>query len=130
MVLVMGLLFALIFMRSDVESTVLRNPGSLYYQNDDGTISNLYKVQIVNKTFDDIPFSLTTDFEGARIELVGNDIDNSLPASEETEVTFFIYIPKENVNKLSTKVNVFVKTPDGKLLDKDKTTFLGPMTAG
>ncbi|MCB0502023.1 MAG: cytochrome c oxidase accessory protein CcoG [Bacteroidetes bacterium] len=130
MALVMGLLFALIFMRSDVESTVLRNPGTLYYTNDDGTISNLYKVQIVNKTFDAIPFTLSTDFEGARIELVGSDGEHALPASEETEVTFFIYIPREKIKDLSTKVNVYVKTPDGKLLDKDRTSFLGPMTAG
>jgi cytochrome c oxidase accessory protein FixG len=129
MVLVLGVSFALGFLRTDVQSTVLRAPGTLYYKNDDGTISNLYKVQILNKTFEEIPFVITTDFENARIELVGNHKEiNTLPPSERTELMFFVFIPRAQINQLSTKVKIFVQSPDGKNLDKDKTTFLGPMT--
>ncbi len=129
MVMVLALSFTLGFLRSDIQSTVLRSPGTLYYNNDDGTISNLYKVQLVNKTFEEMNLDISTDFKDARIEVVGSQKDIILPPSEETEVMFFVYIPKEEVKKLSTKVNIFIKSEDGKVLDKDKTTFLGPLTA-
>lgn len=128
MVMVLALAFTLGFLRSDIQSTVLRSPGTLYYTNDDGTISNLYKVQIVNKTFEEVPFNVVTDFKDAKIEIVGNNKGTVLLPSEEMEVMFFVHIPREEIKKLSTKVKIFIESPDGKILDKDKTTFLGPMT--
>lgn len=124
----LGLMVALGFMRSEIEGTVLRSPGTLYYDNDDGTISNLYQLQVVNKTFEDVNYRITTDFEGARIQVIGDTGETMLlESSEEEEHMFFIFIPKENIHKLSTKLKVYVEAEDGRILDKSNTTFLGPM---
>jgi hypothetical protein len=128
MILLLGLMVTLGFMRSSVECTVLRSPGTLYMEEGDGSISNLYKIQVVNKTFEDLAFDLDTDFEGARIKLVGDQKEKHLGSSEEREWMFFIIIPRESIDQLSTKVKVYLRSTDGKLLDKETTTFLGPMT--
>lgn len=127
LLLLLGLMVTLGAFRSDVESTVLRSPGTLYYTNDDGTISNLYKMQMVNKTFEEVPYRIASDFEGARIEIVGEKEGGVIPASAEKEVMFFIYLPAESVTKLSTKVKVKLLDDEGKVLDRETTTFLGPM---
>ncbi len=125
--LIVMLLTALLFLRTDIESTVLRSPGTLYYKNDDGTISNLYKLQVVNKTFKDVSFKLTTNFENAEIKMVESN-RNIIPASEEISTMFFLHLPKEEINKLSTKIKIIIKDDLGNIIDKEKTTFLGPIT--
>lgn len=127
LVLLLGAAVALGFLRSQVDSTVLRIPGQLYTENDDGSISNLYKIQMVNKTFESVPVQLRTDFDGARIEVVGHKDDYILESSEEMELTFLVHIPRESLEKLSTKVRIYLEKPDGTLLDRETTTFLGPL---
>jgi cytochrome c oxidase accessory protein FixG len=130
MVGLLGLMITLGFMRSSLEATVLRSPGTLYYKNDDGTISNLYQMQIINKTFEAIVYDIKTDFEGARIQFIGNLEEKVIESDAEQEMMFFIFIPKEKVTQLSTKIRIIVESEDGKILDKSKTTFLGPLQAG
>src|SRR5690606_23762680 len=48
----------LIFSRSQVEGTLLRAKGSSYQLHPDGTVSNLYSLELINKTNTDIPFTL------------------------------------------------------------------------
>ena len=52
-----------------------------------------------------------------------------MQSSEEKEMMFFIFIPEEQLTKLSTKVKVYLKTIDGTIMDKETTTFLGPIKA-
>jgi hypothetical protein len=55
-----GILIGLLFLRSDVEASILRLPGQLFQHKGDN-ISNIYTFKIINKTnndFDDIHFKL------------------------------------------------------------------------
>ena len=54
LVALVGLLSYLLISRADVETTVLRVPGQLFQETPEGNISNLYNIQVINKTFDDI----------------------------------------------------------------------------
>jgi cytochrome c oxidase accessory protein FixG len=49
-----SLLSYFVFTRADIETTVLKVPGTLYTKTDDGQITNLYSIEFVNKTFEDI----------------------------------------------------------------------------
>lgn len=129
MFLLLGLAITLGAFRTDVSFTVLRSPGTLYYSNDDGTISNLYKLQLVNKTFDEIPFKLTTTFEDARIEIVGGETNMFLPASDQKEMMCLIHVPREDIMELSTKIKVILEDEEGKVMDKANVSFLGPLTS-
>src|SRR5690606_23308249 len=59
--------------RSDVETTVLKVPGTLYQRAEDGTITNLYNVEFVNKTFEDVTLEVKVESpEGAVLSKVGD----------------------------------------------------------
>ena len=47
---------ALIYKRTDVETTVLRASGTTFQTRPDGSISNLYNAELINKTNKDIKF--------------------------------------------------------------------------
>lgn len=112
--------------RTDVETTVMRVPGQLYQVKDDGTISNLYNVQIVNKTFEEktVELALESDFD-ARIITVGGDSEILVPAQESVESVFFIETSRENIVEMSTKIKILVIEGE-ETLTVDKTNFLGP----
>jgi polyferredoxin len=67
-----GILIGLLFLRSDVEASILRLPGQLFQHKGDN-ISNIYTFKIINKTnndFDDIHFKLV-GINGS-LKVVGN----------------------------------------------------------
>lgn len=58
LVVLIGILGFAIGTRSDVKSTVLKVPGTTFQKSDDGSITNLYNIEFVNKTFDDIELDI------------------------------------------------------------------------
>lgn len=114
----------LLSMRTDVETLLLRTPGMLYERVDDIYISNLYNYQIVNKTSEDLPveFKLVGDIPG-RIRLVGKSPTAS--ANAVAEGALFIDLEDEALEGRKTAIRVEVYS-DGELIDKVKTSFLGP----
>ena len=112
--------------REEVQSTVLRVPGQLFQKNDDGTIGNLYNIQLVNKTFEEkkIHLELKTEFDGAVLELIG-ETDLLLDPQESTEGVFFVKIPAEELGKMKSKIQIEIYEGD-KLISKETTSFISP----
>ncbi len=54
LIALLSLLVYFISTRQDIEMTVLKAPGTLYSKTDDGQITNLYNIEFINKTFDDV----------------------------------------------------------------------------
>ena len=111
--------------RTDVETLLLRTPGTLYQKVDETYISNLYNYQVINKTADEVPieFRLIGDVLG-KIRLVGKPpVAN---AGEVAEGALFIDLEKEALESRKTKVVLEVYS-NGELIDKVKTNFLGPV---
>ncbi|NRA47961.1 MAG: 4Fe-4S binding protein [Phaeodactylibacter sp.] len=115
----------LLMSRTDVETLLLRTPGTLYQKVDETYISNLYNYQVINKTADEVPieFRLIGDVPG-KIRLVGKPpVAN---AGEVAEGALFIDLEKEALESRKTKVVLEVYS-NGELIDKVKTNFLGPV---
>ncbi|QNL22450.1 cytochrome c oxidase accessory protein CcoG [Hyphobacterium sp. CCMP332] len=112
--------------RTDVETTVMRVPGQLYQKTDDGKISNLFNLQIVNKTFIEksVRIELGEGFEG-EIKIIGGD-EIIVPAQGSVESVFFIETEEKNITEMKNKVNILVLEGDV-VLTRDKTNFLGPV---
>lgn len=124
MVLV-GLLTFFLTTRSDIEATALRVPGQLYQKTDDGRISNLYNIQFVNKTFEEITLELRPeDFDGT-IEKIGEG-KIVVPANGLYESVFFIKVSQDKVTEPSTTFRIGLYS-NGELVEKVKTKFLGPV---
>lgn len=122
--LLMGTLTTLLAMRSDIETTVLRTPGLLYQKPDDMHISNLYNIEMVNKTFGEIPVELKLIEPKGEIKWVGNGIFK-LKEQSVAQSVFFLIIPKSELKKTKTKI-IFSVYSNGKEIDKTETSFLGP----
>jgi cytochrome c oxidase accessory protein FixG len=122
LVALIAFLSVLIFGRSDLETTILRTPGMLYQNQDDGSISNLYNVKIINKTVDPVSVEMKLNGVDGRIKMVRGDI-NIKPSSIFEDV-FFIYIMPD---ELDQKKNEFVVEvyKDGKLIEEKDITFIG-----
>lgn len=112
----------LIFGRSDLETTILRTPGMLYQNQDDGTISNLYNVKIINKTVDTVGVELRLNGIEGRIKMIRGDI-TILPSTIFEDV-FFIYIDPDKLSQKKNEITIEVYK-DGKKLDETEITFIG-----
>lgn len=113
----------LIFSRSQVEGTLLRAKGSSYQLHPDGTVSNLYSLELINKTNADIPFTLQALGSDMTIRVV-NPLAK-LKQGATARLTFFLVSPQQLVKTYKTDVKVGVVS-DGKVLEIMKTTFVAP----
>jgi len=120
----LGTLVTFLALRSDISTTVLRTPGMLYQKTDDTHISNLFTIQLVNKTFADLPIELKVVEPAGQIKWVGNGILN-LKEQSVAESVFFLVIPKSQITKTKTKVKFEIYS-NGKKIDVAETSFLGP----
>lgn len=123
LVVLLGILVSLLYMRSDFETTILRTPGMMYQERPDGTITNLYQVKMVNKTNVDFPVTFKLLAPEGNLEMVGDGIH--LQKQGIGEGAFFIAIQPENLAKMSIKVEIGVYS-EGKLIETVETKFLGP----
>jgi len=113
--------------RSDIETTVLKVPGQLYQKTEDGRISNLYNIQFVNKTFEEIELELRVeDMQSAEMSKVGEG-GIVVPANSLEEGVFFIKIPREDIKSAKTTLKIGVYN-NGELVETTSTKFLGPVS--
>ena len=122
----LGVLAYLLLTRAPLETTLLRAPGLTYQQAPDGTVSNLYNVEFMNKTTRPMTVQLRlADQPAARLEWVGKPL--TLAPGEVTKGTFFVKIPENALTENTLSLNLDVLGPDGNALDQVTTKFLGPV---
>ena len=120
-----GILSGMLFLRSDVEATVLRLPGQLYETAEDGMISNVYTFKLINKTtgsFENVHFKLMS--HNGKIESVTHD-KITVPEKGLAEGTLFIEIPKAILEGEKNEVEIGIYNGE-KLIETTNTNFLGP----
>jgi len=124
LVILIGMLGGLLFLRNDVEATVLRLPGQLFEHKGDN-ISNIYTYKIVNKTvkdFDSLYFKIVSP--KGTINLVGNP---NIKVEKEglAQGTLFIEINQALIDGDKTRVIIEIYNRD-ELIETTKTSFLVP----
>lgn len=119
------ILTTLLVTRADVEATVLRVPGTLYTETEDGFVSNLYNIQLINKTFEDIDLEVKIENSpGSSITKIG-DQDIHVPSNGIMEGVFLVKIPKENIQRTKTELSLGFYFNE-ELITTEKTNFFGP----
>ena len=124
LVAITSLLSFLLFVRAEVDATLLRTPGMMYQEQENGQISNLYNFKIINKTNQQIPLTLKMEDEKGEIKMVGNEA-LSLPEQGVVEGALFIMMDKEEIEKASQELEIGIYHGD-QLLKTVSTKFLGP----
>jgi cytochrome c oxidase accessory protein FixG len=120
-----GVLSFALLTRSDVETTVLKVPGTLY-QRDKGLITNLYNIEFVNKTFHAVMLTVKVETP-VYADLVSADNKSIvLPAEGFIKSVYFIRIPEGKITNARTVIQLGIYEGD-KLIEIVKVKFIGPV---
>ncbi len=126
LLLLFSTLVTLLALRTDVETTIQRTPGQMYQEQENNQVSNLYNIQVINKTFKDLPLEIRMKSPAGEIRYVGSALQQ-VKHDSETQAVFFIVLSRKEVTKLKTRVTLSIFS-DGKEIDIIETNFLGPNT--
>jgi cytochrome c oxidase accessory protein FixG len=123
LVTIVAVLMVLIFTRSDVETTILRSPGTLYQEIAEDRFTNLYTVKMVNKTFGTLPVRLELLEPAGELRMVGNDL--SIEEQGIAQGAFFVELERQQLDGVKTPIRIAVYNED-RVLETVKTAFMGP----
>jgi len=125
LLILVGILIGMLFLRNDVEATILRLPGQLYQQKENNIISNVYTFKVINKTTNDITdVSYKILSHKGIIKLVSNQ-NFTVPKQGIAEGTLFIELNASAVKDDKEKLEIGVFSGN-KLIETTITNFLGP----
>lgn len=125
-IVLIGLILLISFLfihRQPIETTILRTPGVLYQRLENGKISNLYNIKVLNKTYDsyDIELKLLEPANGA-IRIVS---DLSVSENNFSESVFFVDLLEADLKSYTTAITIEV-IANNQIMSKVKSTFIGP----
>lgn len=122
--ILIGIFIGMLFLRNDIEATILRLPGQLF-QHKGENISNVYTYKIVNKTvkdYEDVHFKLLS--HKGEIKKVGAP-HFKIKNQEMTQGTLFIEINQYLLETDKTKLEIGIYNGN-ELLETTTTNFLSP----
>ena len=122
--ILIGLEVFLLTTRSDYDATILRAKGMLYQEQANNQVSNLYTIDLINKTRDSLPVNLKLENMPGEIKMVGKDLAVKKEGVSKGE--FFIYLNKNELKGRKTKLEIGVYS-NHKKIKTIKTSFLGPV---
>ncbi len=125
LVALIGLLSFALITRSDVETTILKVPGTLY-QREPGFITNLYNVEFVNKTFGEMNLHLKVESPEFATIMKADGKAIIVPAEGLVKSVYFIKIPESKVTNARTVIELGIYKDD-KLIETVKAKFIGPV---
>jgi len=125
LLILIGILVGMLFLRNNVEATILRLPGQLYQHKENNIISNVYTFKVINKTTKDIDnVSYKILSHKGEIKLVSNH-NFKVPKQGLAEGTLFIEINASVLKDDNIDIEIGVFSGD-KLIETTTTNFLGP----
>jgi cytochrome c oxidase accessory protein FixG len=123
LVVILSVLSYLLITRSDFSINILRTPGLLYQAQPDDKFSNIYDLNIINKTFNSAPIDLKLKNVEGEIKILGGGLN--LKPQEKHDSKFLLILPKTAIIKMNTPITISVYS-NNKLLKEVTTSFLGP----
>ncbi len=123
-IFLISILTFLIITRSELDVTILRSPGMFYQEQKDNTVSNLYDVTLLNKTFDEKEYRLQLLTPAGEIKML-SERPYLLP-QEASMIKMFVLLDKHSIASMNTPLVIAVFS-GGKEVDRITTSFLGPV---
>ena len=113
----------LLLTRKDFEATILRQRGSTYQITNDGQVSNIFEINLTNKTQNDYKVKLKLDHSEASIDLVVNNL--VLKSEDRLKERFVMKLPIDKIKNGKEEVTIIVYG-NGKEIERVTTKFIGP----
>ena len=125
----MSLLTYFITTRADIETTILKVPGTLYTKTDDGQITNLYSIEFVNKTFDDIALEVKIESPQQATYMKIGDPVIVVPREGILKGMIMVKLPEEAITSMKTEIELGIYQ-EGVKVETAKAKFIGPIVKG
>ncbi len=125
LVILMVLLGVLIVTRTTFDATILRVPGQGMQENKDGTISNLFRIKVTNKSNRDLPYRLVATDPDVQIERIGQTLD-TLKGRQLAEETFFIKVDSNKIKNRKEEYEIKLLSGD-KVITTKKAIFISDL---
>ena len=117
-------LVTLLFLRTDIEATILRLPGQMFSTKGD-VVSNVYTFKLINKTINDLDnVDIKLISHNGEVKIVGGK--SKVSNGGLTEGTLFIEIEKKDLTSSKEKLKLGVYA-NGELIETTSTNFPGPL---
>ncbi len=124
LLILFGVLVASVIRRTDVESSILRVPGTMYQEVDSEIFSNMYRVKIINKTKSDKNLDIRLlSPEYGTIQLANPE--SQLPGNGALESILIIKLNKKLLEGKSTALKIGIFEGEN-LLETKNINFIGP----
>ena len=115
-----GFLFS---QRTEVETSILRMSGSMYQEYDERHYSNIYVIQVVNKTRNSLPVEIELIQPEGEIKMMGDNLN--IEKGEVGKANFLLVLDKNEVKTSLTNVKFRVLVNGGEM-DVISSSFVGP----
>ncbi len=125
LVLLVVAFVSLIVTREDLQGTITRFPGMTFQAREDGTVSNLYQITLINKTFEPQKVELQALADGMKVEIIGAK-EWILEPQTKFEGRFFLVRNQAEVKVNQEKVKVAL-IHNQEEIDQIKTNFMAPL---
>lgn len=115
---------ALLVTRKDFETNINRQRGTTYQSNSPGILSNIFEINLTNKTQNEYKIRLQLEGSVGEIEMV---VKNAILKKESLlKERFIVKLPYSEL-KNGKKVITILVLGNGKLIEKTTTRFIGPL---
>jgi cytochrome c oxidase accessory protein FixG len=111
--------------RTDLDTTIIRARGMLYQDQPGDKISNLYSIQLVNKTRNELPVQLRLESGQGEIRMIGKGID--VHPENLSQGEFFVVLNKADIHRRKTNLEIGVYSGNRKIKTIE-TSFLAPFS--
>lgn len=122
--ILVGVFITMLFLRNDIEATILRLPGQTF-KTTNTSVKNIYIVKLINKTtenIDNIEIKLLS--HKGEVNVVGGMLN--VKKQDLKEGTLFIEINKKDLLSSKEKLKIGIYS-NGKLIETTITNFTGPI---
>lgn len=124
LLLLIGALVVALVTRSDFEASVMRQRGATYTVLSSGRISNIFEIDLTNKTNKQFTISLEIEDSEGIVELVKKD--PVLNPESYLRERFLVELPLNELENGSKNLKLIIKG-NGVPIQKVNTKFIGPM---
>jgi polyferredoxin len=110
-------------LRTETETSILREPGTLYQELPDNMYSNIYNLRVLNKTFDEIEYELR--LENPAGEIISLGAVENVPAQNSAEGRLLVKLSEQDLTGPQTELTFGVYS-NGERIETVTSGFLGP----
>lgn len=121
LIFLLGLLFYLLLSRTDIRTTIIRTPGTLFQTLETGEISNMYNIKVINKQSKESKVVIKLKEESGRVKNIGDSVFLLKP-NATYDALIMVILPKPAGGDKHKKIKLEVYN-DNILVEVKQTEF-------